>query len=91
MSDRTQPLVKPLEFALNGYGYVAKSIVGEYEVFPAVSGGHWFWRHESDSELDQVPPGNKQPDLDAAKAEAQADYERRILSALVCNGENDDE
>lgn len=65
--------VKPLEFV----GTVAKTKFGFYRVWPCEDG---FWRVGFDSRLLLI--SNPITTENAAKEAAQADYERRILSAL---------
>jgi len=66
--------VKPLEW--DGDRHRAKTIVGNYSISKSIIFDGWLWA--LDGVLTEVAPSE-----DEAKAAAQADYERRILSALA--------
>lgn len=78
--------VKPLEWDSvidGGRDRVAKTVIGEYVVsvdHPNAGGTHYLW---VSGQPDSDEHHSEYRTMDAAKAAAQADYERRILSALT--------
>lgn len=71
------PKIKPLEWLEyeRGPGFYAHSFLGRYSAWEQSGVGHW----NAQGIITQTVPGG----LEAAKAAAQADYEARVLSALV--------
>lgn len=77
MSDVPTGIVKPLEWENFGLEMWADGIVGRY--FISGHNGNWAWSFDDE---DSYLHGLHASDEASAKAAAQADYERRILSAL---------
>ena len=83
---RTPPQVKALVWESIDYGYKSddgfwfkcRTIVGDYSLYMHRSGAFSVWNDSTDVRLKH----NCQS-IDAAKAAAQADYNRRILDALA--------
>lgn len=78
--------VKPLEWRRpTGCDTLSKveTIVGTYRVhtYPEAN-GVWFWRLSDESSYSVTVKNGEAPTEEDAKAAAQADYERRVLSAL---------
>lgn len=74
--------VKPLEWAEAGREFEALCVCGDYWVSFDDETGHWYASLEThDPDPIIVDPGDV-PNINDAQAAAQADYERRILSAI---------
>lgn len=81
--------VKQLEWENAGHSWLAKADTGTYRAHAPNGGAYFMWLRYSDWPRSGVILGMEGEmfdsafaDIDGAKAAAQADYERRILSAL---------
>ena len=75
--------VKELEWVMCDFDWFAEADTGVYSVFEARK-GHWRWDRSSSRTHSGVRfIRGACLSLEAAKAAAQADYEARVLAALV--------
>ena len=79
-ADLTKPTVKPLEWD-QGIVHWARPLPGMKYIACSSEGATWVWWLEGDCLTREVQRSPHESES-AAKAAAQADYERRILSAL---------
>ena len=79
--------VKPLQWIIPPAALtvqIAETVLGKYRVWTHTeAGGRWFWDMSALGVVAATIETGYAHSLEAAKAAAQADYEARILSALV--------